>query len=82
MFTSIFGAVTTVLLGGSGEIGTGIASAGIHFATAVMFYDAAVRAGPLGEREEVAELQQSFDELRAELRTAGHAGFLVLESKV
>lgn len=59
-------------------------SAGIHFVTAVMFYDAAVRAGPIegGKDREIEELQQSLDELRAELRAPRDTEYLVLESKV
>lgn len=74
LFTSVFGAVTTAILQQSQGMSAGLSSAFLHFITAVIFFNAAIRSRSSDGSPHDAELagvQHSLDELRAELRRTG-----------
>ena len=74
IFTCVFGAVTTAILQHSQGVPAGLSSAFLHFVTAVVFFNAAIRSRSSDGNTQDAELlgvQHSIDELREELRRGG-----------
>ena len=74
LFTSVFGAVTTAILQRSQGVPAGLSSAFLHFITAVIFFNAAIRSRSSDGSTQDAELlgvRHSLDELRKELRRGG-----------